>query len=506
MRQVVSLFLPTWPTDRLRRRLGRSAPPPDAPLILAGMEGQRRVITAANAAARMIGLHIGMAVTQAQALVPDLLIMDAEEQADREGLERLAVWSLRRYAPIIAVDPPDGLMLDITGAAYAHGGVLGLLKDMAQRLAEVETAGRAVCAPAYGAAHALARYGADPLRVIDPLDLEEAIADLPLAALRLDQAIVSALSKLGLETIADLEAMPRASLALRFGSMPGLRLDQAYGRVAEPFELVAAPQTIEVERRFAEPIGAPETLAGYTHKLVEGLCQQLEEAGVGARRLDLRFHRVDNRIEAIRAGLAKPSRDRKQMGRLLCDRIETINPGFGVEKMLLSAPLVEPLGLRTISHLGETTMPDVAALVDILGNRVGEERLFRVAARESDIPERSVTRIPPMADPTLLRWPERWPRPARLFRRPEPIDTMALLPDHPPVHFVWRGMRRKVKRADGPERIYGEWHVSDEEWLSVRDYFLVEDETGARYWVFRQGDGMDSATGGQGWFLHGLFA
>ncbi|WP_395331761.1 hypothetical protein WBP06_03130 [Novosphingobium sp. BL-8H] len=95
-------------------------------------------------------------------------------------------------------------------------------------------------------------------------------------------------------------------------------------------------------------------------------------------------------------------------------------------------------------------------------------------------------------------------RPA-LLPRPETIETVALLPDHPPVHFVWRGVRRRVMRADGPERIYGEWHLSEAEWLSVRDYFLVEDETGARYWVFRQGDGMDLATGGQGWFLHGLF-
>jgi len=502
---VVSLFLPTWPTDRLRRRLGQSAPLHDAPLILAGMDGQRRVVTAANAPARLIGLHAGMAITKAQALVPDLQIMDAEPEADLEGLERLAVWSLRRYAPIIAVDPPDGLMLDITGATHRHGGADGLLKDMLTRLGQVETAGRAVCAPTFGAAHALARYGADPVRILDPLDLNAAIGGLPIAALRLDVGIVSALGKLGMETIADLEAMPRASLALRFGSMPGLRLDQAYGRVAEPFEPVAAPERIEIERCFAEPIGAPETLARYTHKLVAQLCQQLEEAGVGARRLDLCFHRVDNRIEAIRAGLAKPSRDRKQMGRLLCDRLETIDPGFGVERMLLAAPSVEPLGYSTISNLGEAPLPDVAALVDILGNRVGEDRLFRLAARESDIPERSVTRIAPMADPTLLRWPERWPRPSRLFARPEPIDTMALLPDHPPVHFIWRGSRRRVKRADGPERIYGEWHVSDVEWLSVRDYFLVEDETGARYWVFRQGDGMDSATGGQGWYLHGLF-
>ncbi|WP_395396520.1 hypothetical protein WBP07_22185 (plasmid) [Novosphingobium sp. BL-8A] len=115
--------------------------------------------------------------------------------------------------------------------------------------------------------------------------------------------------------------------------------------------------------------------------------------------------------------------------------------------MMLAAPVAEPLGLRTISTLGERAVPEVAALVDVLGNRVGEERLFRLAARESHIPERSTLRIAPMADPTLLRWPQRWPRPARLLVRPETIETMALLPDHPPVHFVWRGVRRRAATA-----------------------------------------------------------
>ncbi|WP_037517717.1 Y-family DNA polymerase [Sphingopyxis sp. LC81] len=506
MRQVISLFLPTWPTDRLRRRLGSSAPPPDAPLVLAAMEGQRRLLTAANAAARAIGLVPGMTVAQAQALVPDLQILDAEPDADRAALEKLACWSLRRYAPTISPDPPDGLMLDITGAAHAFGGPEGVLRDLVQRLAEVGTAARAVCAPTYGAAHALARYGADPARVVDPLDLKAAIGALPIAALRLDVNMVLTLGRLGLETIADLEAMPRASLALRFGSAPGQRLDQAFGRAAEPFEPIQPPEPITVERRFAEPIGAPETLARYTGKLVDELARRLEEEGVGARRLDLSFHRVDNRIEAIRAGLAKPSRDRRQMTRLLCARLETIDPGFGVERMQLTVPAAEPLTYHMVSNLGEAPVPDVAALVDLLGNRIGEGRLFRVAARESDIPERSVARIAPMSESTEIRWPAAWPRPTRLFARPEPVDTMALLPDHPPVHFVWRGVRRRVTRADGPERIYGEWHLSDAEFLGVRDYFQVEDETGARYWLFRNGDGMDSATGGQGWFLHGLFA
>ena len=283
------------------------------------MEGRRRVLTAVSASARALGLHVGMAVTQAQALVPDLMLMDADREADDEALERLAVWSLRKYSPLIALDPPDGLMLDVTGATHGHGGAGGLLADMLRRLAEVETAARAACAPTYGAAHALARFGGEMLgpeglAVVDPADLVEAVARLPLEALRLEAKVIESLAALGVEAVAELEAMPRASLALRFGSDPGRRLDQIYGRLSEPFEPVEAPQQIEVERRFAEPIAAPETIARYTRKLVDALCQALEETGQGARRLDLRFHRVDNAVEAIRAGLAKASREKKHVG------------------------------------------------------------------------------------------------------------------------------------------------------------------------------------------------
>src|SRR3546814_20843764 len=110
MRQVISLFLPTWPTDRLRRRLGSSAPPPDTPLVLAAMEGQRGLLTAANAAARAIGLVPGKTVAQAQALVPDLQILDAEPDADRPAPEQLARWSVRPAAPLHTPIPPPGLL------------------------------------------------------------------------------------------------------------------------------------------------------------------------------------------------------------------------------------------------------------------------------------------------------------------------------------------------------------------------------------------------------------
>jgi protein ImuB len=295
-------------------------------------------------------------------------------------------------------------------------------------------------------------------------------------------------------------------LTLRFGPELGRRLDQALGRIAEPIEPVRSPDLVEVRRGFAEPIGAPETIARYTGKLVAQLCDALEAKGLGATRLDLLFHRVDNRIEAVRIGTAQPVRDVKRLTRLLCDKIETVAPGFGIEIMTLAATLAAPLAPRQIiSSLTEEPEADVSALIDTLANRVGEKQLYRIAPVTSDVPERSVQKIAPLAPAAGVGWPDHWPRPARLLANPEPIETVALLPDHPPVTFSWRGVRRRVKRADGPERVFGEWWKRDAELIAVRDYFQVEDDAGERFWIFRAGDGEDAETGSQRWFMHGIF-
>ena len=136
--------------------------------------------------------------------------------------------------------------------------------------------------------------------------------------------------------------------------------------------------------------------------------------------------------------------------------------------------------------------------------RLGARRVHRLTALESDLPERSVGRAGPLDVPA--NWPS-WPRPVRLLSPPEPIDqVMAELPDAAPVRFKWRGKSYRVAAADGPERLYGEWwrHAAERE--AVRDYFQVEAEGGARFWLFRKGDGEDPATGDLSWHLHGLFA
>lgn len=445
-----------------------------------------------------------MASAQAHALVPGLKPFDAAPAEDAAALERLALWAMRRYAPVCAADAPDGLAIDVTGAAHLRGGEEKLLVDLETRLEEAGVRARAAVAPTYGAAHAAARHGGPA--VTGAGEIGQSLSNLPLAALRLSPDLIQSLGRMGFETILDLERQPRGPLTLRFGPEAGKRLDQAFGRTFEPIIPVIETEQPRVEQVFADPIGAPETMASYVGLLTDALCAQLERQGLGARRLDWLCHRVDHRIEAVRVGTARPVRDRRRLTRLLQDKIETVSPGFGIERMTLTASIAEPLDWRpSPSSLADEAAPDVSGLVDLLANRIGARSLYRMAPAESDVPERSVRKTAPLAGPSMAAWAPDWPRPVRLFPSPEPVQTMALLPDNPPTHFTWRGVRRRIRRADGPERIYGEWGRRDAEMWAVRDYFQVEDEAGERFWLFRAGDGLDARTGSQAWFIHGRF-
>jgi len=477
------------------------------PLAVIAREGSKRIVVGVDAVAHTRGVSVGMAVSMANALVPELVTRDADFAADAAALERLAIWALRRYSPIVAVDPPAGLMIDISGAAHLVGGEEPWLADITGRLGAVGISARVAIAATYGAAHPLARRVANPTLVLDADNAIPLLRSLPVSALRLGPAIIDGLRRLGFDRVGELADTPRAPLALRFGSDIGRRLDQMFGDASEPFELVSSPELIHVSRAFAEPIAAAETIARYISQLVTQLCEKLDAKALGARKLDLLFFRVDSDVQAVRVGTAKPVRDAKRLTRLLCDRIETVSPGFGIERVVLAAPTTERLSYKVgASNLVEAPVADVSDLVDLLANRIGNGRLYRFASVQSDIPERSLRRVAAMAPPTSASWSDAWPRPSRLFDPPESIETVALLPDHPPAAFTWRGVRRRIRRADGPERLFGEWWTRDAETASVRDYFQVEDDAGERFWLFRAGDGENPATGSQRWYVHGIFA
>ncbi len=502
MRRVVSLWLPFWPIDRLRRH--NAALSADAPLVTRMHDGRRLVIAAACSAARGLGLQAGMAMAQAQAMVPDLIVVDTTPEGDAQALQRLAAWCLR-LSPMTAADPPDGVWIDATGCAHLHGGEVPMLELLVEHLARQGVRGRAAIADTPGAAHALARFGSGPVVVVEAGKAADALALLPVAALRIDARTMDGLRRLGLDLVGQLETMPRGPLARRFGSGLLSRLDQAMGRAREPIRPVLPPETIAVRRNFVEPVSTAEAFATVILVLVEEACGLLEQRGEGARRLDLMFKRVDATVQVVQVGTARPVRDVRHLARLLDERIEEVDPGLGVEAMLLVLPLVEPLSYGQQASGIVADEADLSKLVDRLLNRLGQGKVYRLQAVESDVPERSQRKVAVFGSEGATGSTSPWPRPVRLLQRPEPVEALALMPDHPPRAFTWRRMRHVVTHADGPERITGEWWRRSSESTAVRDYWAVESQEGRRFWLYRQGDGVDPGTGTLCWFLHGFF-
>ena len=495
MRRVVSIWFSTLPTDRLRQRNGCA--PEGTPLVTAGSDGRRQVVAAADATAAGLGLRPGMPLAQAQALVPGLAIHPAEPEADAEALRRMAAWCLR-YAPLVSPDPPDGIWIDATGSTHLHGGEAAMLRDMTAGFAAFGMEARAAIADTPGAAHAMVRYESGEKK-------ERTTLPLPIEALRLPPAICDGLRLMGFDRIGQLVATPRGPLVRRFGTIVALRLDQLSGAVFEPIVPVIPPDLIQARLAFAEPLLTAPAFSAVIARLTVLICTDLEKSGQGARRLDLLFERVDGAIPVIRIGTARPSRDARHLARMLDERLERIDPGLGVEAMRLIVTRADTAPQTQTAALAERTEAPIAELVDRLSNRLGAERVFRNEPVESDVPERSVRRVPALQRTGGISWPVDLPRPIRLLDPPQPVEAMALLPDHPPLAFTWRRVRHRVRHADGPERIAGEWWKRDGEMRSVRDYFRVEDEEGRRFWLFRRGDGDDPATGDRRWFLHGFF-
>lgn len=475
------------------------------PRILIARDGQRDVVTAACPLALAEGLAPGMAAAHARALVPGLDVGDADPAADLALLERLALHAVRHWTPTAAVSGGDGLWLDLSGTTHLFGGEARFCRRLLAFLARLGFTAHIGLAGTPGAAYALARYAAAPVTIIDPGMEAQALADLPLGALRLAPQALMAAARFGIERIADLYPMPRGPLARRLGIAAVERLDQARGLAPEPIVGLTPFEVPEVERRLLEPIATADAIALVISDLVDDLMQLLEVRGLGLRAAALTCVRVDAAEQIVPLGTARATRDAKHIKRMFGLRLEKIEPGLGIEAMCLAAPGVEALGALAFATdlIASERAPDIAPLVDQLAGRAGDASLFRLTAIESDVPERAVRALAPLAAPA--GWPG-WARPARLLKRPEKLSgVVALLPDHPPRRFRWRGKDYRVIAGDGPERIHGEWWRSAREIWAVRDYFKVEADTGERFWLFRRGDAVVAETGDLSWYMHGVF-
>ena len=320
------MWLPHWPITRLNRSVSTS---PDRPLItIEAVRGVRHLV-AVGVDGEAQGLRSGQTLTAARAVCPTLVPLDADPVEDEAALGGLAAWC-ERYTPMAAPDPPDGLWLDITGCTAVFATEAELVQDLAVRLERNGIPCRLAVAGTTGTAWALAHAGADRI-VLLPGEEKAALAELAIASLRLDAGMVTGLRRLGLRTVRDLLRIPRAQITARFGAMPVLRLDQALGTIEEAIDWPRPPIDWHERLAFAEPIGTPEDLARALSQLAEGLCRRLAEQDKGARRFVARFFRVDDVVPQIVVSTALPVRDAAYLAKLLREKLDSIDPGFGVE-------------------------------------------------------------------------------------------------------------------------------------------------------------------------------
>lgn len=501
-RRILSLWLPRLASDRLLRR--QAVP---GPFVVVATVGAAERVHCLNAAALRLGLRRGMALTDARALCPDLITRPHDPEAQAQTLDALRRWALR-YAPWVARDGDDGLMLDITGAAHLMGGEGAMAQDITARLGRAGLTAHCGLADTKGAAWALARFKAtdDSPAIAAPGQSLRAVGPLPLAALRLDGDTCAALDRMGLRVVRDLTQLPRATLARRFGQQVLLRLDQALGAAAEPVAPDPLRQHFGTRLTLPEPIGLLSDLRAGLTRLLDRLCDTLARAELGARRLRLDLARVDGSAIQAEIGLARPMRDVPAILALFDRALEGIDAGFGIEQMRLTAPLTDPLPARQINagHSTGAGNADIngagpeglADLLTRLGNRIGFDNLQRFLPAESHIPERSFL----IASAVHADVPDCWPigrdRPLDLFP-PEPLDWTGT---RPPGRFCWRKQVLTTAAVQGPERLTPEWWLDDPAWRSgLRDYWRVETTQGLRLWMFHT---PQSA----GWAVHGVFA
>jgi protein ImuB len=542
-RRILSLWLPRLPTDRIKRQLSRNNGPAKAfssevgsgsreengskkdsnnqPSIVVAKQNNALQIFALDDAAARLGLEVGLPLANARAVCPDIQVFDADEAADAQALNAIADWC-DRFTPLVAVDSPHGLFLDITGCAHLFGGEARLMQMVCGALTRQGFAVSAAIAGTSVCARTMNRHVHG--RIVGDGEEADSVKPLPVFALGADSAITRGLRRAGLKTIRDVASRARHEITARFGADFTALLEQALGQGDAPISPRKPLPDYIVEKRFAEPVLTDGVIAATLSRLAQMLVAAMEKQGKGARRLEASFFRTDGAVRAIAVDTGQPVTRAAMIDRLFRERLDALSdpldPGFGFDLVRLSASRTEIVvqqqrDLDANVHDND----ELAALIDRIAARIGGRRVVVHLPQDTHIPERASLAAPAqhhLAAAALAAWPDRTEgepalRPLRLFERPEVIKVIAQVPDGPPAWFQWRRATHTVMRVEGPERVAMEWWRPQGAMLT-RDYFRVEDEEGSRFWVYRDGlydreiEQQEGKVIQPNWFMHGLFA
>jgi protein ImuB len=501
-RRILALWFCQLQTDRLQRH--RPAVPNALPLVVVEkIKGAMRIV-AADAWATRLQLHAGLPLANARAMVPELEVVVADAAKDQELLTKLADWC-DRFTPLVALDPPDGLLLDMTGTAHLFASEAEVLKRITAHLAKSKIVAQGAIAGTAIAARALA-HQRDGTIVAEGGEAE-VMAKLPIAALPLDAITAHAFRRAGLKTIGQAYGRKRSEIVSRFGATTLSILDEAMGNRASPITPRTPPPDYWQEQNFAEPIATDNVIRATIDDLTQRLAATMEQQGQGARRMEAVFFRADGQLRRIAIEMARPTRDAKVVDRLFQERLsalaDPLDPGFGFDLIRLTAARVEQMesGVNSFDSDAQNES-ELAFLIDRLATRYGAENILRFQPVDTHIPELAWAATPAQSlAKTEMAWEmtrqkgEAPRRPLRLFHRPEPATL--LLGGR---QFYWRKVRHDVAKFEGPERIAAEWWRFDVT-QPTRDYYRLEDEQGRRFWLYR-----DVGKEPPLWFVHGVFA
>lgn len=472
------------------------------PFVLASPDHGRMVITSANMLAEKEGIYPGMVVADARAIISSLQVLDDNTELSKKLLTGIAKWCIR-FTPAVAIDEPNGLILDVSGCAHLWGDEKKYITDIFRRIREFGYDIRIAISDTIGAAWAIARFGQGSV-IVETGCQREALLSLPPAALRIEPLIIERLEKLGLRQVGSFINMPRPSLRRRFGPQLLQRLNQALGNEEEWIIPVQPIESYQERLPCMEPIVTAKGIEIALHLLLDTLCKRLQQEHKGLRNASFKGFRIDGKIEKIEIGTNRPTSNTKHLFKLFEIKIETIEPALGIELFTLDACKVEDLSTGQ-EKLWESTggLDDIelSELLDRIAGKVGANHIHRYIPDEHYWPERSFKLAPSINEKLQIPWKIDRPRPLQMLIKPQPIEVTAPVPDYPPMNFRYKEKLHKIIKADGPERIEQEW------WLQQgqhRDYYSVEDEEGKRYWLFRSGH-YDAAKSFQ-WFIHGFFA
>lgn len=523
MRRVLCVWFPNWPIQRLQNDEPSLR---QRPLVVFAEHGSRGLrVVACSTDAMQQGVHPDLPVAEARALLstsdrPPLKPHQrtgtvaavairppawkrADPVSDRTALQRLAQ-SCQRYTPLVGLDDsdhPEALLLDIAGCAHLYGDESGLLKVLTREMAEAGWQIRTAIADTIGAAWAMAHAGISGT-ILPPGDPTPALAKLPIAALRVESSVIETLQRLDLRTVEQVLSLPRSTLPARFGPKLGKRFDQASGLVHEDFLPERAVEPLMATWNSDHPVRQQAGIEFVFSELLRQLLEHrtMQRAGILELACEMQ---TETESHSIAFRLSRPTTDQRHLRQLFQLRCEREAWTSGMLSMQLTADRVGWLAEQQ-STLFEDQRDqhdrELSSLIERLNSRLGEQAVLRPVMMPEVLPEWSWREEPwltssPSASSIVAAPLVLHSRPWQLEHVPQPIQVLASFPEGPPQHLWFSSGDERVREWWGPERIEtGWWRKTD----VLRDYFRIETETGAHFWIFRE-----RKTGT--WFLHGRF-